>query len=478
MSISSYFQDAVSILSDNDDILGLNERNLMFLRPNNKRRARKIADNKLITKKILVKNQIATPKIISQIRNIEDLESFDWHSLPKSFALKPKNGYEGRGIIVISGKSNKTGLFIKTDGRRVEPAELKERVLRILDGEYSLRNEADTAFFEQKVTTHHSLAPYAYKGVPDIRVIVYNKVPVMAELRLPTKASDGKANLHRGGIIVGIDMASGTTTTAVQYDNIIEYHPDNDMILSGIRIPYWDKILELSVKCQMVTGIGFLGADIVIDDVYGPMVMELNARPGLGIQIANQDGLKGRLNRVKGLKIKTMNRGVNVAKSLFGGDIEESIEEISGKQVIGIEEKAKFMNFLTNESIDAKVKIDTGATLTTINYDIAEKIGLSSIVDYFNNLPFEKRNLDRDEAYLLRKKWSKIARTENPNIQRLIIIKASNGVTIRPLVKIKFEMSGLIIETKATIEEREGLTFPAIIGKKDLKRFLIDITKK
>jgi len=38
----------------------------------------------------------------------------------------------------------------------------------------------------------------------------------MAMLRLPTKESGGKANLQQGAIGLGIDMASGVTTSAVQ----------------------------------------------------------------------------------------------------------------------------------------------------------------------------------------------------------------------------------------------------------------------
>ena len=53
-----------------------------------------------------------------------------------------------------------------------------------------------------------------------------------------------------------------------------------------------------------------MGADIAIDRDHGPVFLELNARPGLSIQIANLDGLLGRLQRVEGLKIKTAEKGV------------------------------------------------------------------------------------------------------------------------------------------------------------------------
>ena len=473
----SFFKEIISTIQPDTEILGLNERNLIYLRPSNKKHSRRIADNKLITKKYLAAHDIPSPEVLGQIRNLEQLEKFDWSQLPKSFVIKPKKGYEGRGIMVITGRSNKTGQWRKADGKLLEEYELKDQIIRILDGEYSLRNESDTAFFERKVNTHKNLKPFTYKGVPDIRVIVYNKVPVMAELRLPTKASDGKANLHRGGIIVGIDMASGTTTTAVQYNNIIETHPDNHMILSGIKIPFWNKVLEYAVKCQMITDIGFLGADIILDDEFGPMVMELNARPGLGIQIANQDGLKGRLMRVKGLKIKTITRGVNVGRNLFGGDVEESIEEISGKQVVGIFEKARFNIYKSDAALEFSVKNDTGAFSTSINHNIAQKLGYGEVLEYFHGLDFVKRHLKYTEARAHYKEWNKIAK-QHPMIRRLVIVKSGNGISIRPIVMLRFEMSGVVVDTRVTIEEREGLRYPIIIGRRDLKRFLLDITKK
>jgi hypothetical protein len=38
--------------------------------------------------------------------------------------------------------------------------------------------------------------------------------------------------------------------------------------------------------------------DLVVDQEQGPLLLELNARPGLAIQIANRDGLYGRLKKI------------------------------------------------------------------------------------------------------------------------------------------------------------------------------------
>jgi len=44
---------------------------------------------------------------------------------------------------------------------------------------------------------------------------------------------------------------------------------------------------------------GYLGVDIVLDAQAGPLMLELNARPGLNIQIANQEGLLHRLRLIE-----------------------------------------------------------------------------------------------------------------------------------------------------------------------------------
>lgn len=46
-------------------------------------------------------------------------------------------------------------------------------------------------------------------------------------------------------------------------------------------------------------GLGYIGVDIVLDRDLGPLVLELNARPGLSIQLANKIGLLPRLQRIE-----------------------------------------------------------------------------------------------------------------------------------------------------------------------------------
>jgi len=60
--------------------------------------------------------------------------------------------------------------------------------------------------------------------------------------------------------------------------------------------------------------------DIVLDHKDGPKVLEINARPGLNIQIANQAGLRPRLEKVlqEGVGLATWQEKVAFAKRHFG----------------------------------------------------------------------------------------------------------------------------------------------------------------
>ena len=138
----------------------------------------------------------------------------------------------------------------------------------------------------------------SFQGVPDVRVIVYRGYPAMAMVRLPTRASDGKANLHQGAVGAGIDMGSGLTLNGVLDNKIVDEHPDTGALIADLQIPHWQSILETSARGYEVTELGYLGVDMVIDREYGPLILEMNARPGLNIQIANGVGLAARIKRI------------------------------------------------------------------------------------------------------------------------------------------------------------------------------------
>ncbi len=469
----------------------MNSRNLEYIRQGNLKRAKNIADDKILSKKILKKAEIPVPALIAKIRSRKEMEIFDWNSLPPSFALKPNRGFGGEGILVAYGKKkpastrgerdstrggDQINTWIKADGSLVTVDDIKNHIQNILDGSFSLSNIPDIAFFEERLQLLKLFKPYAYKGIPDIRVIVYNKVPVMAMLRLPTKESQGKANLQQGAIGVGIDLASGITTTAVQGKNkIVEYVPGTRLLLSGIKIPYWNDILKLAIKAQEISGLGFLGADIAIDRERGPVFLELNARPGLSIQIANLAGLKRRLERVAGIDIKTTERGIRVGMNLFGGEIEGEIEDISGRKIIGSVEKVKLIG-KDGKEIEVEAKIDTGAYSSSIDVELAKKIGFEDLLNYFSKLDLPS-GFSREEAKKIEEDLRKKYLGQHPDLADIIIIYSAHGISIRPKAEINFVIDGITISTQANIVDRAELKKDIIIGRKNLGKFLIDVNK-
>jgi alpha-L-glutamate ligase-like protein len=129
-------------------------------------------------------------------------------------------------------------------------------------------------------------------------VIVYRGVPVMCMMRMPTRLSDGRANLHQGAVGVGIDLVSGRAIYAMLRGHRIEKSPDTGMPIVGLVLPEFDTILRTAVAATDQTGLGYVGADVVLDARLGPVILELNARPGLAIQLANRAGLLPRLRAI------------------------------------------------------------------------------------------------------------------------------------------------------------------------------------
>lgn len=459
-------------------VLGMNARNLDFIRPYNSKRAKEIADNKLLCKNVLKKNGASVSELIAKIKTVEDLEAFDWQALPASFALKPNRGFGGEGIVVVYGKKKeRSDAWIKADGSLITIEDLKNHIRNIIDGSFSLSNIPDIAFFEERLQLLKLFKPYAYKGIPDIRVIVFNKVPVMAMLRLPTKESEGKANLQQEAIGAGIDMSSGTTTTAIHgKSGFIDKVPGTRLLLSGLKIPYWKDILTLSVKAQEVSGLGFLGVDIAIDKGRGPVILEINARPGLSIQLCNKTGLKERLERVRGLQIKTVEKGVRVGMDLFGGEIEEELENISGKKIVGSSEKIKF-TLPDGKELEVLAKIDTGAYSTSLDIELAKQLGFGPTLESFAQIDISSYKLLPENEGAIKKDFLEKYKEKIPFLEDVAVIFSSSGSSLRPIVKTDFKINNETVSSLVNITNRQNLKYPVIIGKRDLKRFLIDVNK-
>jgi alpha-L-glutamate ligase-like protein len=282
-------------------MMGIGQRNAEYVLMHNPRKFYPRVDDKLITKRLAIEAGLPVPElyaVVSEEHQIAELhEKLKAH---EQFVVKPAHGSGGDGILVISGRRGDK--YRRANGNLMPREEFEHHLSNALSGLFSLGGHPDHLLVEYCVQFDPIFDQVSYKGVPDIRIIVFLGYPVMAMIRLPTRMSDGKANLHQGAIGVGIDLPSGKTKRGVWGTEIIREHPDTEHTIVGLQIPRWDELLEMASRCYELSGLGYVGVDFVLDRSKGPLILELNARPGLAIQMANGNGLLHRLKKVEALR--------------------------------------------------------------------------------------------------------------------------------------------------------------------------------
>ena len=291
------------LFGKNKDIVGINDRNIGYIFTENPRKLLNLVDDKLKTKELLESVGIPFPKVYGVFSEIHELKHLEKVICRDEFVIKPSTGAGGRGIVVIKGRVE--GAWVKSSGKTITLAEIRTHCSDVLEGVYSLDGSPSPVFFESLIISHPALVNVSFEGVPDVRIISYRGVPVMAMVRLPTQESSGKANLHQGALGAGIQISGGQTIHAICKDKPVSTHPDTGSSLIGVEIPFWDEILEIASKAYDAVGLGYLGVDVAIDETAGPLVLELNARPGLSIQNANGCGLKRRLEAIEKMDLES-----------------------------------------------------------------------------------------------------------------------------------------------------------------------------
>jgi len=278
-------------------VVGINMRNARYLLPNNPRRLYELVDNKLRTKALAEAEGMTVAETYGVLRTPHDANRVEkLLNGREAFVIKPTRGSGGKGIMVIDKRVGKN--FVKPSGAEVTPGDVKNHVSNILAGLFSLGGKRDYALIEYRVQPLELLTALSFQGAPDVRVVMLHGYPVMAMLRASTKESDGRSNLHQGALGIGIDIATGISVHAIHHGRPVTHHPDLGIGLVGVQIPEWDTILHMAVTCQEMTGLGYLGVDLMIDRTLGPLMIEVNARPGLAIQMANGIGLLKRLEPI------------------------------------------------------------------------------------------------------------------------------------------------------------------------------------
>lgn len=398
--------------------------------------SKKYGFSKLRTKELLNLNQIPTAEVYHTFESPDDLEIVDWNNIPAPFVVKPASGSAGKGILVIKEKLKNKAVWIDSQGIRIAKDDMELHINNILDGEFSTWGRNHKALIEEMIPAHPKLARLSRGGTPDIRVIVFNSVPVMAMARIPTKESKGKANLDQGAIALGIDIASGVTTHAIYgKKKIIKTFPGSKKKTRGVMIPEWTKVLEVAVQAANAAGYKYMGADLFIHPTKGPMIVELNGYPGLSIQIANDAGLKRRLERVEGLEVRNPQHGVKIAQALFAEIFIDEDQLSQGVQIISYRPEI-YVYDDKNKSHHTGALINTSRYRSAISQELAEELGHYDIEDLL---------------------WRQ---------------KEIEGSV--PVIEIKIRIKDKLIKTAVVVIKRLNRTSHKIeIGRRDIQGFLV-----
>jgi len=423
-----------------------NERNKVYLKKN-KIAGRMLADSKYKTKRVLAEAGVGVPELMGRFTNAKQVDNFAWEKLEGNFVIKPVSGLGGKGIIVVRKRAKWAGEWHLMDGSIISIADIKRHCGEILSGKYSMHGMGGSVLLEERIKIHPMFLSLTRWGTPDVRVIVYNKVPVMAMLRVPTEKSGGKANLEQGAMGLGVDLATGITTFGIvgkgeEINSIYDYKRKKKRKVNGIKIPFWREILETAVKCQIaVPGLEFLGVDVVLDKDKGPMVLEVNARSGLSIQICNRAGLKARMNKVEDLEVKSVDHGVTLAKYLFAEGFFEKVEDKSAKKIIEPLEIIKIkVGKKKKNAVEVRAKVDTGAFRSSIDEALAADLGL----------------LREDNILYYRHYRSSLGKHKD-----------------RPVIGISFWLKDKKVMTTVSVANRHKLRTKFLLGRKDLEGFLV-----
>ena len=278
-------------------VLGMNRRNSECILDLNPRSRFPLVDSKRRMRDLCGAIGVPTPQIHAALSSHSAL-----HFLPglladrQDFVIKPDRGAAGRGILVIIGRNGKQ--FVRNNGQCLNLDDIRQHVSGIISGLFSLGGWMDEALIQQRVVPDPAFERISFQGTADVRVLVYKQAPALAMLRLPTRKSDGRANLHQGAVGAGLDLVTGIVHRAAWCGRVTDRHPDTGREVVGFQVPHWPEILCMARRVSVAVQMGYLGVDIVLDRQQGPLLLEVNARPGLAIQIANGRGLLKRFAEI------------------------------------------------------------------------------------------------------------------------------------------------------------------------------------
>jgi hypothetical protein len=145
--------------------------------------------------------------------------------------------------------------------------------------------------------------------------------------------------------------------------------------------------------------------------------------------------------------------------------------------LIGPVETVELLSKDSQDRVKVKAKIDTGAYSSSIDERLASRLGFGDAIRYYKGFGLSG-TLTREEVGELRAKGIKEKLAKHPDIVEAVFVYSSTGITLRIKIPLTFYLAGVRISSPVTVADRRNLKYPMIIGRRDLKGFLIDPDRK
>ncbi|KKQ15038.1 MAG: hypothetical protein US29_C0053G0001, partial [candidate division WS6 bacterium GW2011_GWF1_36_8] len=161
---------------------------------------------------------------------------------------------------------------------------------------------------------------------------------------------------------------------------------------------------------------------------------------------------------------------------------EDSIEAISGRKVININEKItlyykSYKEGSKNDNKDREITtafVDTGMITSRISRSYASRSGYFETMRQFDFLKCPKEFPTFKDAQDYIDEYSKNSQPDG-HIIRLAKIFEDGQIVVRPVIIIKIKVSGEVLDLEMIVTE--DTTHSVILGRNDLKDYLIDTSK-
>lgn len=199
--------------------------------------------------------------------------------------VKPMKGLEGNGVMLQTLPQN--------------PIDIQESYERL---------KSLDVLIEEKIIQHPNMI-FENKSVNTIRVYTaYNsQTKEVSIIKTVIRVGVGDSivdNSHSGGCAYEIDKESGYIISPFYANNRISsfIHPNTHICMIGKKIPFWDEVIEISIKgAKKLPNCCFIGWDVAITK-NGPLLIEGNHMPDLDmIEFVGSYGYKSLIMKGLGL---------------------------------------------------------------------------------------------------------------------------------------------------------------------------------